>query len=107
MQLKNNVMKEQYETVRGAIERLRKLGFTVDFQVKDIGLTHPMGQIKADDFIIVDEYRYEGNSESADDVAVYAIESYGGIQGILVTGNGTASDSASEELLLKFNKRES
>ena len=95
-------MKEQYETVSGVIERLRIVGFTVDFQVKDNCLIHPMGQIKSDDFIIVDVYRCEGNSDPADDVAVYAIEAYGGGQGILGTGNGTAFDSASEEILLKF-----
>ncbi|MEO6686328.1 MAG: hypothetical protein ABIN24_10190 [Dyadobacter sp.] len=96
-------MKEHYDTVSVAIEKLQKLGFTEDFNLKDNCLSHAQGKIKTDEFIIVDVYRYEGNSDPADEAAVYAIESYSGIKGILVTGYGISSDSASEEILKKLN----
>ncbi|GLU56914.1 hypothetical protein [Dyadobacter frigoris] len=99
-------MKKHYDTVSVAIEKLRKLGFTEDFNLKENCLAHPPDMIKADDFIIVDVYRYEGNSDPADEAAVYAIESFSGIKGILVTGYGISSDSASEEILKKLNIRE-
>ncbi len=56
-------MKEHYDTVSMAIEKLRKMGFTTDFNLKENCLANPLGVIKTDDFIIVDVYRYEGNSE--------------------------------------------
>ncbi len=99
-------MNEHYHTASMAVEKLRRLGFTVDFNVKDNCLAHPTGKVKAHDFIIVDVFRQEGNCELADEVAVYAIESYGGIQGTLVTGCGISSDSASAELLSELRDKE-
>ncbi|TDE18700.1 hypothetical protein E0F88_00795 [Dyadobacter psychrotolerans] len=98
-------MKEQYDTISVAIEKLRKLGFTTDFNLKDNCLAHPQGKIKADDFIIVDVYRYEGNSDAEDEAAVYAIESYYGVKGILVTGYGISTEANSEEILKRLNIR--
>jgi hypothetical protein len=95
-----------YDTVSIAINKLRKQGFNLDFNLKDNSLSHPEGVLKAGDFTIVDVYRYEGNSDPADEAAVYAIESYNGIRGILVTGYGISSDSASEEILKNLNIRE-
>ncbi|NIJ52597.1 NADP-dependent oxidoreductase [Dyadobacter arcticus] len=95
-----------YDTVSTAINKLRKQGFTIDFNLKDNSLAHPAGVLKAGDFTIVDVYRYEGNSDPADEAAVYAIESYNGIKGILVTGYGISSDSASEEILKNLSIRE-
>jgi len=99
-------MKKHYDTVSVAIGKLRKLGFKTDFNLKDNCLAHPQGKIKADGFIIVDVYHYEGDSDPADETAVYAIESYNGIKGILVTGYGNSSDPASEEILKNLNIKE-
>jgi hypothetical protein len=60
----------------------------------------------AEDFEIVDIYRYEGNSDPADEAAVYALESKTGKKGILVTGYGMSADTVSPELLAKLHKRE-
>ena len=95
-----------YDTVSTAISKLRKLGFNTDFNLKDNCLRHQEGFVKAGDFIIVDVYRYEGNSDPADEAVVYAIESYNGIKGILVTGYGISYDPDSEEILKNLNIRE-
>lgn len=95
-----------YDTVSTAINALRTQGYTLDFNLKDNSLLYPEGVLKAGDFTIVDVYRYEGNSDPADEAAVYAIESYNGIKGILVTGYGISSDFASEEILKNLNIRE-
>ncbi|MDZ4756676.1 MAG: hypothetical protein SGJ10_00875 [Bacteroidota bacterium] len=58
-----------------------------------------------DDFEIVDVYRYEGDSDPADEAVVYAIESKTGVKGILVTGYGIYSDTISAKILEKLNKR--
>jgi hypothetical protein len=55
------------------------------------------------DFEIVDVYRYEGNSDPADEAAVYAIRSKDGHKGVLVTGYGISSEGISSDLLKKLN----
>jgi len=94
-----------YDTVSTVINKLRKQGFTIDFNLKGNSLSHPGGILKVSDFTIVDVYRYEGNSDPADEAVVYAIESYNGIKGILVSGYGISADDASEEILKKLNIR--
>ena len=94
-----------YDTVSSAINKLRKQGFTIDFNLTNNNLSHPTGILKNGDFTIVDVYRYEGNSDPADEAVVYAIESYDGIKGILVAGYGISYDSASEKILKNLSIR--
>ncbi len=91
-----------YETVSEAIDQLRKKGFTIDFNLeKNCLVCHPE-TFDPDDFEIVDIYRYEGNTDPADEATVYAIESKTGLKGILVTGYGTSTDTMSTEILSKL-----
>lgn len=94
--------KVHYDTVSNAINALRQQGFTIDFNVEGNYLVHGEGKIPLEDFSIVDVYRYEGNSDPADEAAVYAISCGSGIKGILVTGYGISSDELSEEMLQKL-----
>ena len=61
-------------------------------------------KLRPDDFEIVDVFRYEGNSDPADEAAVYAIQPKSNQKGILVTGYGASSDLMSEELLSKLKR---
>ncbi len=91
-----------YETVSEAINQLRQQGFTTDFNLeKNCLVCHPE-TFNPDDFEIVDIYRYEGNTDPADEATVYAIESKTGLKGILVTGYGTSIDNMSAEILDKL-----
>ncbi len=97
--------KLHYATVTEAIEALRKQGFTVDFNLEENCLIHDTDKYSADDFEIVDVYRYEGNTDPADEATVYGIASKSGVRGVLVTGYGMSSDSVSTELLEKLTRR--
>ena len=94
-----------YDTVSTAIKALWLEGYTVDFRLEENRLVCPSDQFNADEFSIVDVYRYEGDSDPADEASVYAIESISGLKGILVTGYGASSDSVSTELLEKLQRQ--
>jgi hypothetical protein len=93
-----------YATVSNAIEELRKQGYTTDFNLEENAIVCSVGKFGANDFEIVDVYRYEGNSDPGDEAAVYAIKSSTGLKGVLVTGYGASSDITSSELLKKFTQ---
>ncbi len=97
--------KLHYAPVSEAIEKLRKQGFITDFNLEENCIVCNNGKFDVDDFEIVDIYRYEGNTDPADEASVYAIESKNGIKGILVTGYGISTDSMSTALLNKLSGR--
>ena len=68
-------MKQQfhYATVTEAIEQLKEQGFTLDFNLKENILTSGEDLYPAEEFEIVDLYRYEGASDPADEAVVYAL----------------------------------
>jgi len=95
--------KFHYATVSEAIEQLRKQGFTCDFNLKQNQLLVGEQAYTADEFEIVDVYRYEGQSDPGDEATVYALASASGVKGILVSGYGASSDEASEETLKRLH----
>lgn len=95
--------KNHYETVSGALEELRKQGFTTDFNLAENCLVCKTEKFDADDFEIVDVYRYEGITDPADEAAVYALQSKSGVKGVLVTGYGASADPESDEILKKLH----
>lgn len=95
--------KFHYATVTEAIEQLRKQGFNCDFNLKENQLLVDEKSYSADEFEIVDVYRYEGPSDPGDEATVYALASASGVKGILVSGYGASSDEASEETLKRLH----
>jgi len=91
-----------YETVSKAIEELRKQGYTTDFNLEENAIVCSVGKFSANDFKVVDVYRYEGNSDPGDEAAVYAIQSSNGLKGVLVTGYGASAENTSPEILRKL-----
>jgi len=91
-----------YETVSVAIEELRKKGFTVDFNLSENAEIFKSDKFKTDEYEIVNIYRYEGDSDPADEAIVYAIESKTGVKGVLVSGYGISTDPVTEEILNKL-----
>ena len=94
--------KLHYGTVTEALTQFRKQGFNIDFNLSGDVITHPTGKLKAEEFEIVDLYRYEGDTDPADEATVYAIESKNGLKGVLVTGYGVSSDTVSDDILKKL-----
>ena len=96
-------MNIHYATVSEAISELRKKGYTTDFNLEENCLVCHPEKFHPEDFSIVDVYRYEGNTDPADEASVYAIESVTGLKGILVTGYGASADSLSAAMLEKLS----
>jgi hypothetical protein len=92
-----------YATVSEAIQRLRDKGFTEDFNLEENYISCKPGRFTAEDFDVVEVYRYEGNTDPADEATVYGIASKSGIKGILVTGYGASADAMSTEILAKLS----
>lgn len=92
-----------YNTVTQALEELRKQGFTTDFNLKENCIVCEDEKFEAADFEIADVYRYEGDTDPADEAVVYAIRSKSGVKGVLVTGYGASADPMSTELLNKLH----
>jgi hypothetical protein len=106
-------MKQQfhYATITEAVEKLHQQGYILDFSLKENRLVANDIEYPADEFEISDLYRYEGASDPGDEATVYALVSGSGLKGLLVSGYGISSDSASEETLkqlhYKYQQRQS
>jgi len=92
-----------YDTVSAAVQGLKKRGFTTDFNLDDNCLICHDDKFDVNDFEIVEVYRFEGNSDPADEAVVYAIESNKGQKGVLVNGYGPSADPLSAEMAKKLN----
>ncbi|NII27225.1 phosphoribosylpyrophosphate synthetase [Pseudoflavitalea sp. X16] len=98
-----------YDTVTEAVDGLKKRGYTIDFNKGYECITchsTPLS-LQPSEFEITEVYRFEGNSDPADEAVVYAIESKTGEKGILVDGFGPSSETASEAMIEKLAVRHS
>lgn len=91
-----------YETVTEAIRELKERGYKMDFNLKENCLICHDEKFNPDDFEISEVYRFEGDTDPADEAVVYAIESNNGMKGILVNGYGIYSDPMSAEMARKL-----
>ena len=92
-----------YDTVSAAVQGLKKRGFTTDFNLEDNCLICQDAKFNIDDFEIVEYYRFEGDSDPADEAVVYAIEGNKGQKGVLVNGYGPSSDPLTAEMAKKLH----
>jgi hypothetical protein len=95
-----------YSTVSEAIKKLREKGYTVDFNLEENCLVCNTNKYEAEDFEITEVYRYEGQTDPADEATVYGIASKQGEKGILVSGYGANMNSMTEAMLSKLSMRE-
>jgi len=95
--------KFHYATVTEAISQLKEQGYTLDFNLVENQFKTGEQAFAANEFEIVDLYRYEGASDPADEATVYALASASGIKGILVSGYGISTDDASTESLKQLH----
>ncbi|WP_196891289.1 hypothetical protein [Aureivirga marina] len=102
-------MKEfmHYNTVSEAIAELQKEGFTIDFNLKENCLICEHSKYDLEDYEIAGIYRYEGNTDPSDEVAVFAIQERNGTKkGILVNGYGFSNVSEISEILRRLKYME-
>lgn len=98
------------DTLSQIIEQLRKEGYEEDFNLQQNCLECRQGDFKVfhDEFVIDRTYRFEGESDPADEATLYAISApkYG-IKGILVNGAGIYTEDITDEMLnsLQINRQ--
>lgn len=92
-----------YDTVTDAIKGLKERGYTRDFNLKENCIVCHEDKFNHNDFEIAEVYRFEGDSDPADEAVVYAIESNNGMKGVLVNGYGPSSDAMSGEMAKKLH----
>ncbi|MEO5996925.1 MAG: hypothetical protein ABIN89_09335 [Chitinophagaceae bacterium] len=94
----------QYDTVSQATDGLKDRGYSTDFNLVFDGiecLQTPVS-LRPSEFEITEVYRFEGDSDPADEAVVYAIESKHGLKGVLVNGYGASADAMSDEMVKKL-----
>lgn len=94
----------EYDTVTEAVQGLKQRGYAIDFNLEADRL-HCSDQalsLKPEEFSITEFYRFEGESDPADEAVVYAIESRDGKKGLLVTGFGITAEGVGEEMIEKL-----
>ncbi|MHA4807184.1 hypothetical protein ACX0G9_03720 [Flavitalea flava] len=96
-----------YDTVVEAIQGLKQRGYTIDFNLEADRISCPVTPVslRPDEFEITEVYRFEGNSDPADEAIVYAIESVNGQKGVLVNGFGISAEEVGEEMVDKLKIR--
>jgi quercetin dioxygenase-like cupin family protein len=98
-------MKESYGTLSETMNALKKEGFTMDFNIHHEHLVCQQEDmiLSPDDFEIDKVYRFEGESNPADQSILYAISSHKfGSKGLLVNGYGISSVEMSAALISKL-----
>ena len=91
-----------YDTVSAAVNGLKKRGFNTDFNLTENCIVCHQDKFDPADFEIVEVYRFEGNTDPADEAIVYGIESKTGLKGVLVNAYGPYSDSMSADMAAKL-----
>jgi hypothetical protein len=97
---------ENSETLSGQIDILRKNGYTEDFNLKEDSLECENGDYKLlhDEFNVDDVFRFEGDSDPADEAILYAISAiHHPLKGILVNGYGIYSDKVTDQMVKKLH----
>ncbi len=93
------------DTVSQALEMLRREGYTEDFNLQLDCLECRNGQFRVfhNEFHIDKFYRFEGNSDPADESIVYAISSEKHrLKGVLVNAYGVYSEPLTNEMVEKL-----
>jgi hypothetical protein len=91
-----------YDTVTEALRGLKERGYIKDFNLRENCIICDDEKYHPEDFEIVEVYRFEGNTDPADEAVVYAIESNKGDRGVLVSGYGISADEMTAELAKKL-----
>ncbi|AYL95365.1 hypothetical protein [Mucilaginibacter celer] len=94
-----------YDTAAIAISELKRQGFIIDFNLLANRLIGPGNKYNIDNFEIRDIYRYEGDSDPADEVIIYAIESGTGDKGIFVAAYGSSTDQITTQVIERLKKQ--
>jgi hypothetical protein len=95
---------KSFDTLTEAVEDLKKRGYLLDFNVREIYLENVEKgvQLSPSEFEITEVYRFEGNTDPGDEMVIYAIESHDGLKGMLVNAYGPYSNPLPDSLIAKL-----
>lgn len=95
---------ENYEpTLVETLEKLRKEGYTEDFNIRFDSLICGEVCLLPSQFEVDQTFRFEGNTNPSDEAILYAISSTDGkMKGVLVNSYGTYADEMTKELVDKL-----
>ena len=94
-----------YDTVTEAVKGLKERGYIKDFNLQENSIICHENEYHPGDFEIVEVYRFEGETDPADEAAVYAVESKRGEKGVLVSGYGMSAVGLGAEMARKLAVR--
>ena len=88
-------LKENYDTLSEAMAKLKKKGYTSEFDFKNAHLIDQNRKKiwKAQDLKIVEIHRFEGITNPDDSSILYVIEDKNGEKGLLVDAYGVYADA--------------
>lgn len=92
-----------YDTVSEAVNDLKARGYDLDFNLEENCIICHKEKFDPADFEIEEVYRFEGDSDPADEAIVYAIMSNTGLKGVLVNGYGVSSEAMTAEMAKKLS----
>lgn len=92
-----------YDTVTQAVNDLKKRGYTMDFNLTENCIVCHEEKFNPAEFEITEVYRFEGDTDPADEAIVFAIESSNGLKGVLVNAFGVYSEPMSDEMIKKLS----
>nr|WKN36846.1 hypothetical protein K4G66_31255 [Tunicatimonas sp. TK19036] len=98
--------KEYRSPLTEKLKELSKEGYTADFHLKEGSLQAADKSFNANDLTIIDEFRFEGESNPDDMSILYAIEANDGTKGTVVDAFGTYSDNDLGEFMKGVKERE-
>ncbi|MBD0367776.1 MAG: phosphoribosylpyrophosphate synthetase [Flavisolibacter sp.] len=99
---------DSYTTLSETMNKLRKEGYTEDFNLRQNCLECRNGEFKvfADDFKVDNFFRFEGASNPSDAAILYAISSVRhGLKGVLVNAYSIYSEPMTDEMVKKLEIR--
>ena len=91
-----------YDTMSAAVNGLKERGYTLDFNLDENCLICNDDKYNPEEFEITEVYRFEGNTDPADEAVVYAVESNKGHKGVLVSGYGASAIGLGAEMARKL-----
>lgn len=98
------VIMRNYQNLVDALKDLKSRGFIHDFNLKPfcVECASLQLQLRPEDFEIKEVYRFEGMSNPDDNSVVYAIESGGGVKGVLVDAYGAYAEALTPGMAAKL-----
>ncbi|MDO7852471.1 phosphoribosylpyrophosphate synthetase [Hymenobacter convexus] len=90
-----------FDSESAALRDLARRGYVHDYNLTGAQQPNPNLDIRVNParFHIREVYRFEGDSNPADECVIYAIESDSAVKGVLINGYGSDDDARVSELV--------